>query len=181
VNVAEHTSAQKRGHKRVALLIGLYLVLYAAMQALYQALRSSSHSHWLIDKLTVAPAAWLVGTVYPEHGVWAQGPRLAWPEGRMHMLAGCDGFEILALYLPAVLVAPVSWRRGLLMLGVGSVLIWLLNQTRLLALYSSYRFWPEGFDALHTLWGPVLMLAAVFAFYTWQLHQSHPRPTQTTP
>ena len=117
------------------------------------------------------PAAALIDLFFPADGVSAHGPRLTWPGGRLQLLAGCDGFEVLSLYLAAVFVAPVPWRRGLVMLSLGCLLVWALNQLRLLGLYVSYRHWREGFDALHTVWGPVLMLSAGFAWFAWNLRR----------
>ena len=158
--------------KRLTLMVAAYLALYTLFQAAYQALRTGGHSHWLIDQLTVAPSAALIGSVFPGDGVWAQGSRVMWPGGSLALLAGCDGFEVLALYLPAVLVSPVSWRRGLAMLVLGSALIWLFNQGRLLTLYAAFRYWHDGFDALHTVWAPLLMLAMVCAFFVWNLRRA---------
>lgn len=149
--------------------IGLFVLLYAAAHAAYRALREPGVGHWLVDTATALPAAALIDLLFPADAVQAAGPRLVWPGGRLQLLAGCDGFEVMALYVPAVLVAPVGWRRGLVMLGGGLLLIWALNQARLLALYLAFRHWREGFDALHTLWGPLLLLGAVAGFFAWQL------------
>lgn len=149
--------------------IGLFVLLYTAAHAAYRALREHGGSHWLVDTATALPAAALIDLLFPADAVQAAGPRLVWPGGRLQLLAGCDGFEVMALYVPAVLVAPVGWRRGLVMLGGGLLLIWALNQARLLGLYLAFRHWREGFDALHMLWGPLLLLGAVAGFFAWQL------------
>jgi len=152
----------------------LFACLYGLAQFAYQGLREVQAGRWLVEYATVAPAAALIGLVFPADGVQAVGPRLAWPGGRLQLLAGCDGFEVIALYLPAVIVAPVGWRRGLSMLGAGVALIWGLNQLRLLGLYAAFRHWREVFDALHTVWGPLLMLTLVSAFFAWNLRNARP-------
>jgi exosortase/archaeosortase family protein len=149
--------------------IALFALLYLGSNAAYQTMRGSGLGRWLIDGLTVVPAATLIAMMFPTDGVIAYGPSLIWPGGRLQLLAGCDGFEVLALYGPAVLVAPVSWRRGLLMLASGSVLIWALNQLRLLALYGAFRHWHDAFDPLHTVWGPLAMVSLVFGHFAWNL------------
>lgn len=147
----------------------MFAALYGLALFVYQGLRDAEAGTWLVERATVAPAAALIGLIFPADGVLPQGPRLVWPGGRLQLLAGCDGFEVVALYVPAVLVAPVAWRRGLFMLGIGIALIWSLNQLRLLALYAAFRHWREMFDPLHTVWGPLLMLALVSAFFAWNL------------
>lgn len=147
----------------------LFAGLYGLAQIAYQRLRDTQAGTWLIEHATVTPAAALIALVFPADAVLPIGPRLVWPGGRLQLLAGCDGFEVIALFVPAVLVAPVAWRRGLFMLGVGIALIWSLNQLRLLALYAAFRHWREIFDPLHTVWGPLLMLVLVSAFFAWNL------------
>lgn len=149
--------------------IALFATLFLALQAAWWQLGEGEAGDWLIGRATVAPSAALIGWLFPHDHVWAQGPRLAWPDGRMQLEAGCDGFEVLALFIPAVLVAPIGWRRGVAMLLAGTALIWCLNQARLLALYLAFRRWHEAFDPLHAVWAPLLVLGATFAFYAWCL------------
>jgi exosortase/archaeosortase family protein len=152
------------------LRVAAFALIYALLQFGYQSMRDSPGS-WLIDRVTVVPAAALIDGFFPSDGVVAQGNQLQWPLGRLRLLAGCDGFEVLTLYLAAVLVAPVSWRRGLLMLAAGTALIWVMNQGRIVGLYLAFRHWREGFDVLHTVWGPLVMIAVVFAFFAWNLRR----------
>jgi len=147
-----------------------FALLYGLLHFGYQSMRHGPGSWW-IDQVTVAPAAVLINGLFPADGVWAQGNQLQWPLGRLRLLAGCDGFEVLTLYLAAVLMAPVSWRRGLLMLAVGSAMIWVMNQGRIVGLYLAFRHWRDGFDVLHTVWGPLLMIAVVFAYFAWNLRR----------
>lgn len=143
----------------------LFVALFLGLQAAWRQLGTGDAVDWLIVRATVAPSAALIGWLLPHDHVWAQGPRLAWPDGRLQLEAGCDGFEVLALFVPAVLVAPIGWRRGVAMLLVGTALIWALNQARLLALYLAFRHWHEIFDPVHAVWAPLLLLGATFAFY----------------
>lgn len=150
----------------------LFAGLYGLAQFAYQGLRDSLLGTWLVEQATVAPAAALIALLFPTDAVQPLGPRLVWPGGRLQLLAGCDGFEVVALLVPAVLAAPVPWRRRLFMLTVGIALIWGLNQLRLLALYASFRHWRDAFDPLHTVWGPLLMLVLVSAFFAWNLRDA---------
>jgi exosortase/archaeosortase family protein len=151
----------------VALRIALFLLIYGSLHWAYQSLRSSVFDPWFIHTLTVAPAAALLDGLWPADLVRAIGPRLAWQGGRLTLLAGCDGFEVMSLFVAAVLVADLSWRRGLVALGAGCVAVWALNQARIVALYWAFRYEREWFDAIHTLWGPLLLISAVTAVYAW--------------
>jgi exosortase/archaeosortase family protein len=153
----------------VWLRVGLFLLIYGVLQWAYQSLRVSRWDPWFIHTLTVRPAASLIGWFAPADGVLAMGPRLVWPGGRLTLLAGCDGFEVACLFVAAMLVAEVSWRRGLMALMLGCLAIWALNQFRIAALYGAFRYRQDWFDAIHTAWGPLLLIAAVASIYAWAL------------
>lgn len=163
------------------LRVGLFLALYGVLQWLYQSLRSSAWDPWFIHTLTVRPAAGLIGWFAPQDAVAALGPRLVWPHGSLALRAGCDGFEVMSLFIAAIFVADVSWRRGLVALLLGCAAIWALNQVRIAVLYESFRYRREWFDAIHTAWGPLLLIAAVAAIYAWAVGWRPPRAERTSP
>lgn len=149
------------------LRIGLFLSLYSLIQWAYQSLRSSSFDPWFIHTMTVQPAAGLIDLLVPSAGVAAVGPKLEWAGGSLTLLAGCDGFEVMGLFIAAMLVADVNWRRGLVSLTFGCLAIWGLNQLRIAALYWAFVWQRDWFDAIHTAWGPVLLIIAVAGIYVW--------------
>lgn len=83
----------------LGLRVGVFLLLYVLLHWAYQSLRSSSLDPWFIHKLTVAPAAALIDWLAPLDAVRAVGPRLVWPGGQLTLLAGCDGFEVMSLFV----------------------------------------------------------------------------------
>ncbi len=159
------------------LQVALFLLIYAAFQWGYQSLRSSRWDHWFIHQLTVQPAAWLVQVISPAEAVQAVGYRLVWPGGGLALRAGCDGFEVIGLFIAAVLVADVGWRRGLVALVSGCVTIWALNQLRIAALYAAVRYDRSWFDSLHTGVGPLILIAAVAGMYAWMVRRPLVAPT----
>lgn len=145
----------------------LFVLAYLVLQWGYQSLRASAWDPWFIHELTVRPAAVLLGWLAPLDAVSAVGPRLVWPGGRLTLLAGCDGFEVASLFVAAMLVAEVSWRRGVVALVLGCLAVWALNQLRIAALYGAFRYRADWFDPLHTVWGPLVLIVAVAAIYAW--------------
>lgn len=138
--------------------LGRFALDWALLFVALQALRAGPAGAWWMAQANAAPSAALIGWLRPADGVLAQGPRLVWPGGRLSLQAGCDGLELLALLAAALLAAPLPWRRRVALLPALLLLVWALNQGRLLALYTSFRHWPDGFDALHVVVAPLLML-----------------------
>ncbi len=149
----------------------LFLLTYGVFQWAYQSLRTSSWDDWFIHQLTVRPAALLVDFISASEGVQASGYKLVWPGGSLALRAGCDGFEVIGLFIAAVLVGDVGWRRGLLALIGGCLAIWALNQMRIAALYAAVRYDRSWFDSLHTGWGPLVLIAAVAIIYAWMVRR----------
>jgi exosortase/archaeosortase family protein len=142
-----------------------FLLAFTALYAGHLALRDSDAGLAFINAVTVLPASWLLQTGWPAEGVRAVGERLAWPGGSLGLSAGCDGFEVMTVFAAGVLVAPLSAARRALLLLLGIGLLWALNQARVLALVYAYRHERGWFDALHSLWAPLLLVAAAFALY----------------
>jgi exosortase/archaeosortase family protein len=151
-------------------------LLVLLLQAGLQQWRAQPVGQAWIDRVTVTPVATALGMMRPADQVRAQGERLIWPGGRLRLQAGCDGLEVLVLLVAATMVAPLGWRRGLVTLLGGTLLVWLLNQARLLALYGSFRFARESFDLLHTLVAPMLVLLPALGWLAWNLHREARRP-----
>ena len=151
----------------VWLRLAVFLALYVLFHWAYQALRSSTFDPWFIHTLTVQPAAALIDLLFAADGVTAVGPRLVWPGGRLTLLAGCDGFEVLSLFAAAMLASDMAWHRGLPALLVGCLSAWALNQLRIVWLYWAFRYQRDAFDVIHTAWGPLLLVVAVALVYAW--------------
>lgn len=140
-------------------------VCYLLLQWAATYWRDAGSTDWLIERATARPAGRLIAVLWPQEHVRSIAAGLAWPGGSLQLLRGCDGLEVLTLYVAAVLVAPVGWRRGLVMLGLGLATTWLSNQLRVLLLYWSWRHWPSAFDALHVIVAPVVLLLVLLALF----------------
>lgn len=146
---------------------GVFLVSVALLQWGWTSLRGSAVERAVIDEATVGTAVALVRRLTPDVDARAQGARIQAPGGGIHVLNGCEGTEVLFLLWAALLAAPLSWRwRGIGAL-LGALVVFALNQVRLLALFYAYRADRSGFDLLHGLVAPGVLVAAVVLFVTW--------------
>jgi exosortase/archaeosortase family protein len=150
----------------------LFLLLFALMQAVYGSARGTWIERLVIDRMTVETAAWLIDTFDPAVHVEAAGPRLRAPGGGLNVLNGCEGTEVVFLMVSAMLVAPLAWRRRLLGLVTGTLLVFTLNQARVLALFYAFRSDRGLFDMLHGVVAPLLLILAAAAFFVVWLDRS---------
>lgn len=154
--------------------LGAFAAIFAALQFAYVSLGSGRLERFVIEKVTVGGAAWVLNRLDPGAGVVAQGARLVAPGGGLHVLAGCEGMDVALLLGSALLVASLPWRQRLLGLLAGLLLVLVLNQLRMLALFHAYRHHRQAFELLHGTLLPLAMVLVAAAFYLWWVGRAAP-------
>jgi exosortase family protein XrtM len=154
-----------------------FVALFVALQWSYASMAGTWLERFVIDGLTVVPAAVILGLVDPALHVTASGSRLAAPGGGLNVLNGCEGTDIAFLVLSAMAVAPLSLAARLAGMTGGLALVFLLNQARILALFYAFRQVPASFDLLHGLVAPLALVVACSAFFLFWLARFGARAT----
>jgi exosortase/archaeosortase family protein len=150
----------------------LRLIAFAAVFALLQwgwiELRGTPVEYVIVHDVTVSPAAFFVNLLTPSAAAQAIMFTLHAPGGGLNILNGCEGLEALFLLCAAFTVAPLRWRERMLGLGVGVVVVFVVNQARILLLFYAYRFDHTWFDFLHGTVTPIaVVLLVTLYFYAW--------------
>lgn len=162
----------------------LFAVLFIAMQAGWSVAQGTTLEHITVGDWTVKPAAFWIQLLTPDIGANAQGYSINAPGGGINVLNGCEGFEVIFLWIAALAITPLSWRnRGLgLVLGVG--LIWVLNQVRILVLFYANRSDKVWFSQLHGTIAPLVLIVAVAGVFTlfvvWSSGVKHAEEAQVS-
>ena len=151
---------------RMALVM---LAVFLVLQITYGAARGTWVERLVIDTLTVKPAASLIRTLSPEVAVIAEGTRLKAPGGGINILNGCEGTEVLFLLYAAFAAAALPWRARIAGLLAGTLLVYALNQVRIIALFYSYRSDKALFDLLHGTVAPLTLIALTALFFLYWL------------
>ena len=105
----------------------------------------------------------LLGQDVTMAGTVIRSPRFA-----VNIRNGCNGVEAMLIFLAAVLAFPASWRSRLLGLGLGIVVIQIVNLIRVVALFLTGAYLPRFFDASHTVvWQTLVILTGVLLWIFW--------------
>lgn len=143
----------------------IFVSVLMLMQFGWSNVRGTELERIVIDEITVKPAAWLIARITPEISIRAVGNHLVAPGGGLNILNGCDGMDVVLLLVAALLVAPVSVQWRLAGIVAGSVVIYVANQARILALFYSYRSDKPLFNLLHGTLAPVLLILIATVFF----------------
>jgi exosortase family protein XrtM len=155
--------ARRPGFLFVTLFGLLYLVQYGAYQ-------------WLPDRFLaevvyrhgiVAGAASAIEWLAPAERVVVDGNRLASPRATLEIVRGCDGSGALFLLVAAILAlraAPLRTAGGLL---GALLLVYALNQLRVVGLYFVAAYRGDWFTPLHGYLVPTLFVVVAALYFGW--------------
>jgi exosortase/archaeosortase family protein len=153
----------------------VFLAAFVCLQLAWQASRGSALEHFMVRDCTVRPAALLVNILTPSVGARAVGSTLQAPGGGLNILNGCEGMEALFLLYAAFLAVPLPWRSRLRGALLGTLLVFAINQARIVALFYAARTDADLFGFLHAQAAPIAVIVLVGGyFYAWLEHARAP-------
>lgn len=162
------SAAPVRGAPRLGLRFGLAFPLVAAslLGALLFVGPVVATRERVVDG-TVTAATVLMPLVGYEVRRDARDPRvLRAADGHgVRIAPECDGLPAVLIFLAAVAVSPVPWRRRVLFGSLGSLALLLLNQVRIGHLLWLSDRAPDAFHDAHEAWWPTGLVAAAGLLY----------------
>ena len=126
------------------------------------------------------PSAAFIAWVSPEAQAQARGNRIYSPLGSLSIINGCEGLESLFLLWAALIAYPSPWRRKLHGALWGTVLIYGLNQARIVALFFALHDDRRWFELLHGYIAPTFIIVAGCVFFLGWAGQTL-RPSDVAP
>jgi exosortase/archaeosortase family protein len=152
----------------------IFIGVFALLQWCWGEARDTWIERLVIHEVTIKPAAALIRMISPEIPAIPAGASIKAPGGGLNILNGCEGTEVMFLLAAAFAALRLPWQHKLTGLALGMILVFVLNQGRILALFYANRADRELFDALHTLILPVLLIALVTLYVHAFLHRCRP-------
>lgn len=110
-------------------------------------------------------AAHIINLLHADAQVSVAAHRLVSPRANLEVVRGCDGSGLLFLLGAAVLAFRLRWRRRLEGLLAAIVMVYVLNQLRVVALYFALANRPAWFLPLHTSILPIVILVLSSTLY----------------
>ena len=102
------------------------------------------------------------------HDVTVSGTSIHGPRFSTEIVMGCDGIEMIALFVAAVLASPVGLRSRLLCIVVGTVILMMINLVRIVSLFCIGVYFPNALDVIHLdVWPGVLIVLVLLSWLLW--------------
>lgn len=147
-----------------------FVVLFFSFQMGWQSLRGTAVERTVIHDATVQPAVFLINLLTPSRHAHAEHFKIDAVEGGVRIANGCEGMDAVFLLIAAFAVTPLPWSvRGTgLLLGI--VVVFAVNQVRILSLFYAVGVSHRLFELLHEIVAPIAVVLAVSGyFYGWLL------------
>lgn len=142
-----------------------FLLTVAGLHGLWTAARGTPLERAVIDQATVHAAVALINRIAPEVGAYPEGSRVRAPGGGINILNGCEGTEVLFLLVAGLAISRASWRQRGWGLLIGTLLVFVLNQARVVTLFFTYRDDPALFAQLHGFVTPVVLVVVTLLYF----------------
>ena len=150
----------------------IFLLLFFVLQYGYSACQGTIVEHVVLDVATVQPSAAAINLIAPDANAHANGHRIVSPRGSLSVLNGCEGTETLFLLLAAIAAFKAPWRHKLKGAVIGTIIIYGLNQGRIVALFFAAQQDRKWFDMLHGTIAPTLIIVLSVLFFLWWSSES---------
>lgn len=98
-------------------------------------------------------------------GINFEGNTITLKHFRVNVNAGCDGLEIIVLFIIAVITFPVAFIKKIPAIILGSILLFLINLLRILALFYIGYNYNDKLDLFHNDIFPLIII--IFEFLLW--------------
>jgi exosortase family protein XrtM len=159
----------------------VFILLFILMQAGWQMVRDDAIGHFIRGTVTVKPAVMLIHLLTPQITASALGNQILAPGGGLVIKIGCEGIEALFILIAGLFSVTMAWRAKLSGMLLGLMLIYVVNEIRILVLFYAFRADKALFQLLHGTIAPLALIAIAGLFYHYWLLNNQPHLSQYCP
>lgn len=155
------------GSRRSLFFILGFAACYAVFHTLYFMIPDDILRERVYHDGIVAISAAIINFIAPGEAVTALANRVQSTRAALEVVRGCDGAGMLFLLWAAVLAFPASLARKAMGLVGAFLIIYMLNQARIVGLYFVVAYREPWFIPLHTFFVPSLLVILGSLFFAW--------------
>lgn len=112
-------------------------------------------------------AAATIKIITPDRIVRVKDNRIMSSKAALNIVRGCDGSGVWFMLLAAVLGFGARIKHTLLGLALGTLVVYLVNQVRIVGLFYLVEYDRTLFPVVHTYYAPTLIVFIIAGFFLW--------------
>ncbi len=148
----------------IVLFAMIYVVFYVLYHQVPDAVLADYVYRWGINE----PAVAAIHLIAPQEAARVESYRILSPRVALEIVRGCDGSGAFFLAAAAMLAFPASVVHKARGVVAAFVLIFVLNEARVVGLYFAVAYRPAWFTPLHSYVIPTFLIAAIcLLFVVW--------------
>jgi exosortase family protein XrtM len=132
----------------------------------FEASRGTAFERFAVEDLIIVPTASVINTLTPKDRVRVDRRTLVSAGSNLTITRGCEGVEVFALLVAAILAYPATLRQRVVGVVVGGALTYVLSLGRLAALHYTLRYYPAAWEASHGIIAPLVPVIAVGLYFS---------------
>ena len=152
---------------RFVLIFGLLMALFYGF--CYREVTTGSFGGRLLESHLngyASASGWVLKCL--GHDIAVRDQQISSPEFSVRIVRGCDGMEVTALFVAAVIALPARWWRKLVGVAGGVVLLGVINVVRIVTLFYVGIHLPDKFDLMHYgVWQALIVAWAILLWSVW--------------
>jgi exosortase family protein XrtM len=150
----------------------LFIAVNVILMGLYYSLPTTFIENSFVRFFAVVPGGALINWITPDVAVYTDHTRIISSIARLNVLKGCEGTEALLLLYAAMIAMLRPLRFTVMGLLLGTALVFVLNQARIVALFFIAAYQKDSFELVHGFIAPLLVIGAASLYFLLWLNWS---------
>lgn len=113
------------------------------------------------------PAAKVINTITPDRNAKVHENKISSRKAVLNIVRGCDGSGVWFMLMAAVLGFGARFKSLLVGVLLGTVVVYLINQVRIIGLFYLVEWKRSLFPVVHTYYAPTLIILLIAGFFLW--------------
>jgi len=160
----------KENKKEIRFII-FFILFFFVGQSLSYALRLYA-SPFILHKLNAEVGSKLINLIIPDEKTLVSGNVIHSGRLRMTIEKGCEGTEGIILIVAAIFAFPMRFLKKMVGLLLGTLIIYIANLIRIIALFASLKYKPALFDVMHIYIGQTFIIFIGSVFFIFWINRS---------
>ena len=113
------------------------------------------------------PSAKVINAITPDRNVRVHENKLSSRKAVLNIVRGCDGSGVWFMLMAAVLGFGARLKPTLAGLVLGTLVVYLINEVRIIGLFYLVEWKRSLFPVVHTYFAPTLIILLIAGFFLW--------------